>query len=215
MRMQYEVEADFFPLTTCNFRCDYCFLSPAALGAKIRRYGTNDQWEEGFDATGKVWLIHVTGGEPFVYPGFVELCQRLTRRHYLSINSNLAHHAVAEFAERIDPERVHFINAAVHFKERQKRAGLDAFIARARKLRDANFNLLLSLVMTPEMVAAYPEVSAIFAAHGLWLVPKILRGPYQGRRYPEAYRVDEKARIDEYLREAQRRYADVLVPFGC
>src|SRR5438105_14108549 len=95
--MKYDVEADFFPLTTCNFRCSYCFLARASLGAKIKRYGTNEQWELGFNATGKTWLIHITGGEPCIYPGFVELCERLTRRQYLCLNSNLAHRSADQF----------------------------------------------------------------------------------------------------------------------
>jgi MoaA/NifB/PqqE/SkfB family radical SAM enzyme len=208
--MKYDVETDFYPLTTCNFRCSYCFLSPAALGAPIRRHGTADQWEEGFNATGKIWLIHITGGEPFVYPGFVELCQKLSRRHSLSLNSNLAHPSADEFVEKVDPGRVHYINAAVHFDERHRRAGLGVFIGRVRKFQDAKFNVLLSLVMTPEMVAAYPGVSTFFGTHGLALVPKVLRGLYQGARYPEAYTADQRARIQAYLLEARSRYAEVL-----
>jgi len=208
--MEYDVEADFYPLTTCNFRCRYCFLSPAVLGRKILCHGTNAQWEEGFRATGKTWLIHVTGGEPFIYPGFVELCQRLTRRHYLSINSNLAHRSVDEFAEGVNPERVHFINVAVHLEERQKRAGLMDFIGRVHKLLDAKFNVLVSVVMTPEMIAVYPEVSTFFSTHGLALVPKVLRSVYRGEEYPEAYSSNQRARIRGYLREARSRHADVL-----
>jgi MoaA/NifB/PqqE/SkfB family radical SAM enzyme len=208
--MKYDAEADFYPLTTCNFRCSYCFLSTAALGAKIRRYGTSDQWEEGFAATGKIWLIHVTGGEPFVYPGFVELCERLTRRHYLSLNSNLSHHSAEEFAARIDPQRVHYINAAAHLEERQKREPLEEFISRVHKLRDAKFNVLVSLVMTPEMITAYPSVSKFFGNHGLGIVPKVLRGLYQLEQYPEAYSADQKIQIQEYLLEARRQYEEIL-----
>jgi MoaA/NifB/PqqE/SkfB family radical SAM enzyme len=212
--MNYDVEADFYVLTTCNFRCAYCFIPSAALGAPILRYGTADEWEEGFNATGKTWLIHVTGGEPFVYPGFVELCQKLSRRHYLSINSNLAHRSVDEFAEAVDPGRVHYINAAVHFEERQKRAGLGVFIGRVQKLQDAKFNVLVSLIMTPEMVAAYPEFSTFVGTHGLALIPKVLRGRYQAIPYPAAYTPDQRARIQEYLLEARSRYAEVLARMG-
>ena len=35
--MNYDVEADFYVLTTCNFRCGFCFIPLAALGAPILR----------------------------------------------------------------------------------------------------------------------------------------------------------------------------------
>ena len=77
--MSHDVEADFFLLPTCNFRCRYCFVPAAALGAKIQPFGTAEQWAQGFAATGRRWLLHITGGEPFVYPQFVPLCRALTR----------------------------------------------------------------------------------------------------------------------------------------
>src|SRR6476619_7665059 len=101
--MHYDVEADFVLLTTCNFRCNYCFIPVADLSIKLRVHATNEAWQEAFDATGKRWLIHLTGGEPFVYPNFVDLCARLSQRHFISINSNLAHASVERFASEIDP----------------------------------------------------------------------------------------------------------------
>jgi Radical SAM superfamily len=130
MDLKYDVEADWILLNTCNYRCAYCFLSAADLGTKIRISGTPEQWVEGFSHAGKTWLLHITGGEPFIYPGFVDLCEQLARDHYLSINSNLSHRSVDDFAERIDPRRVHYINAALHPDERGKRREVDDFISR-------------------------------------------------------------------------------------
>ena len=134
MTMRYDVEADFILLRTCNYRCSYCFIPPHLLASKLPSHGSNEAWEQGFHATGKTWLIHITGGEPTVYPGFVDLCRRLQTRHYLSLNSNLSQDCVDEFAASVDPARVHFINAALHLEERQKKCELDAFIERGASL---------------------------------------------------------------------------------
>jgi hypothetical protein len=144
----------------------------------------------------------------------VDLCRRFQERHYLSINSNLAHASVDEFARTIDPGRVHFINGALHFEERQKRAGLDAFIGRALQLRAAGFNLFLSLVMTPSMVDEFRSIADCLAPHGLSLVPKVMRGEYRGAKYPRAYSPAHKDLIRAYLREARHSYADMLVRMG-
>lgn len=210
LQLKYDVEADFCPLTTCDFRCAYCRLSPADRGAKVRVYGTNAQWQEGFDATGKIWLIHTTGGEPFIYPDFVDLCDRLSRRHYLSINSNLSGHRIHEFAAMINPERVHFINASVHYEERQKRRSLEAFIASVRLLQNARFAVLVSLVMTPHIVHNFSAISSSLAASGVAIVPKMLCGYFRGMLYPPAYSAEEKAVLREALAEARANYASVL-----
>jgi MoaA/NifB/PqqE/SkfB family radical SAM enzyme len=208
--MQYDVEADFYPLTTCNFRCNYCFLSQQALGAKIVVHGSPQQWADGFDSTGKTWLIHITGGEPTIYPKFVELCQHLSQRHYLSINSNLSHRAIEEFADVIDPQRVSFINAALHLVERHQRSGFDAFIGRVQKLQSARFIVFALVVMTPPIIPRFPLLSRIFQDHGICILPKIMRGTVAGKRFPGAYSATEKEQLRQYLAEARVAHAPLL-----
>ncbi len=207
--MKYDAEADWTLLTTCNFRCSYCFVTLEQQSAKIKVYGAPAEWKEGFDATGKTWLIHITGGEPAIYPGFVDLCEQLTLSHYLSINSNLSHQTIEAFAERIDPRRVHFINAALHYDQRQKKGGQEAFIDRVHILQKRNFNVLVSQVMTPQLVNTFAEVARHFESRGLYIIPKLIRGNYEGKTYPAAYSIQQRERIREYLLEARRQYAAV------
>lgn len=214
MELKYDVEADWMLLTSCNFRCAYCFFSAAFLKAKLRIYGTHVQWKDGFDATGKTWLIHITGGEPTIYPGFADLCEQLSQNHYLSINSNLSHHSIEALAEKVDPERVHYINAGVHAEERQKRASLSLFIDRVNKLQKHRFNVLVSLLMTPETVYNFQGISNYFESHGLYLIPKVIRGAYEGKRYPTAYSIGEKSLILQYLMEARQKYTTVIERMG-
>ncbi len=212
--MKYEMEADWLLLETCNFRCEYCFVKPEALGAKITVHGTPAQWAAGFHATGKTWLLHITGGEPTLYPDFMGLCEQLTQEHYLSINSNLSHPVIADFAERINPERVHYINAAVHDDERQKKKAHEVFIQRVQKLQQYRFNVLVSIVMTPAVIRTFPQLAAFYESHGLFLIPKVVRGGYQGQRYPEAYTEEERSLFLEYLTRATLKYAAVNQRLG-
>jgi len=209
--MEYHVEADWLLLRTCNFRCSYCFFSATCLGGKIRRYGTPIQWEKGFRATVKTWLLHITGGEPSVYPGFVELCDQLTQNHYLSINSNLSHDCIKAFVQRISPERIHFINASIHLEERQKRKSLNFFIERVHELQDAKFNVFLSLIVTPFVVSNLPKVFEQLETEGLFAIPKILRGTYEGKDYPKSYSIEQRRLICEYLMKARQKYETVLI----
>ncbi len=212
--MKYDLEADWMLLTTCNFRCTYCFFPDAILGARLNIYGTHAQWREGFDATGKTWLIHITGGEPAIYPDFADLCDQLSQNHYLSINSNLWHPSIDAFAEKVNPERVAYVNAGVHAEERQKKASLDVFIKRVHKLQKHQFNVLVSLLMTPQMVCHFPAISKDFESHGLHLIPKVMRGVYEGKRYPAMYSIGEKSLILQYLMEARKQYRTVIERIG-
>lgn len=213
MDLEYEVEADWVLLRTCNFRCDYCFVPVSARAAKITSYGTQAEWAEGFAATGKTWLLHITGGEPSLYPGFVELCEHLARDHYLSINSNLSHRCIDAFAERIDPKRVHYVNAALHYDEMHE-ASLAVFVKRVNRLQIRRFNVLVSVVMTPPMIDTFPEVSKHLESCGLFLIPKVMRQRYQGVQYPAAYSDSERSLLLDYLAEARRKYAPVITSMG-
>lgn len=82
--MKYAIEADWHLLDTCNYRCAYCFFGPATLGTKLRTFCDPKGWSSAFEASGSIWLLHMTGGEPSIYPNFVELCEQLTVRQFIS-----------------------------------------------------------------------------------------------------------------------------------
>ena len=121
--MRYDIEADWHLLNACNYRCAYCFLPPAVLGEKLQTVASPRQWQTAFHRTRLKWLLHMTGGEPSIYPHFVELCRLLTEDHFISINSNLTNACLVDFAEKIEPKRVCFINAGMHLEERDFREG--------------------------------------------------------------------------------------------
>jgi MoaA/NifB/PqqE/SkfB family radical SAM enzyme len=208
--MWYEIEADWQLLNTCNYRCSYCFFPPEMLGEKLRTFATPQEWRAAFDATRKVWLLHLTGGEPSIYPNFIELCQRLTEHHYISLNSNLTQATLATFAERIDPSRVSFINAGLHLVEREDRNGNANFLRHADLLRAKGFPILVSLVATPRILERFADAVELMSQVGLFPIPKVLRGWYEGRLYPNAYSELDKIRFRARAAEARRAYQQTL-----
>lgn len=208
--MHYDIEAAWSLLSACNFRCSYCFSSASDLSSKINVYGTPADWKEVFKIIGKTWLLHITGGEPGLYPDFVELCDQLSQDHYLSITSNLTHPSIKEFAQRINPEKIHFINAAIHYEMRKERGLFNTFIENVHQLQDAKFNIFLSLVMTPYVLSNFPQIYQELEANGLYAIPKVIRGMNEGKRFPESYSADEKRLIHDYLMQAEKEYMEVL-----
>jgi len=204
--MKHDIEADWLLFTTCNYRCDYCFLSEASLGAKVRIQATPEQWRAAFDRTGKTWLLHMSGGEPSHYPDFVELCETLTERHYLSLNSNLTSPAMLDFAARIDPDRVSFINAGLHPEERERRNGHAIFLRHAEALLARGFPIMATAVATPEVLRNFDAIAESLRPIGLAPMPKLLQGAYAGGRYPASYTKEERALFRHYSRAAEPAY---------
>lgn len=208
--MKYDIEADWQLLNTCNFRCEYCFFSDDILGEKLRTFASVKEWQAAFDVTGKTWLVHITGGEPSAYPNFVDLCEAITARHYISINSNLTHPAIMQFAERIDPARVSFINAGLHLIEREGRSGTAKFLKHADLLRSKGFPIFVSFVASAAALERFDEAVALLDPVGLYPIPKVLRGPYQGANYPAAYSELDRERFRHYAANARAFYATAL-----
>ena len=203
IRLKYDIEADWHLLNTCGYRCDYCFFSAETLGEKLKAYARPPEWEKAFERAGLTWLLHLTGGEPTLYPGFVELCETLTANHYISFNSNLNHDAVLEFAERIDPSRVSFINAGLHPHERLRRKGTGTFLKHAATLIERKFPIFISVVCTPEVLRDVGATIALTAPIGVLPVPKLLRGLYRGKSYPEGYSAAERAAFSDFAERAR------------
>lgn len=206
----YDAECDWYLLTTCNFRCRYCFIPTEALGAKLQVHASPAAWADAFDKTGKRWLIHMTGGEPTIYPDFVELCSRLTNRHLISFNSNLSRSAIRRLAECVDPASVNFINGGLHSRERMRHGELDDFVANARILRDAGFLLVVTAVATPELISGLPALHERLVRDGLWIAPKVLRGVHAGLTYPRDYTDPQREKLRAAIARARDHYGPVF-----
>jgi MoaA/NifB/PqqE/SkfB family radical SAM enzyme len=194
----WDFEFDWHLTNRCNFFCEYCHPQIRyVLNKKDLNEPDADLVVRRFDETGKVCLVHMSGGEPFLFPGFVDLCAGLTRRHHISINTNLASPDIRAFAERVDPDRVVKIIAAVHVPERE-RLGLDMshYAEDYRILRDAGFDVDALYVLYPPLLPRLADDLALLKELGVSHVrAKVFKGVFEGRRYPEAYSQEQRELI--------------------
>jgi MoaA/NifB/PqqE/SkfB family radical SAM enzyme len=163
-----------------------------------------EQYGDFFDSTGKIWSLHLTGGEPFFHPDFVHLCRILTARHYISLNTNLSSRRVRDFAAQVDPSRVEYVHCGVHVEERDRRKGWRNLGANITTLVERGFPVFASLVMTPAAFADFPRAVDFLAELGVALIPKSLRGTYEGRWYPQAYTEAERGQFRVFSEQAER-----------
>jgi MoaA/NifB/PqqE/SkfB family radical SAM enzyme len=210
MPLTYDFEFDWKLLNTCNYRCPYCFFPPEELGEKLKTYATVEEWRDAFAALRLTCMLHITGGEPTLYPNFVDLCAALTGRHYISLNTNLTHRSLAAFAQTVDPARVSFINASFHLEEREQRSDYESFLRHTGLLRAQGFPVLISLVATPGALARFEEAIEIVRPTGLAIIPKTFRGTFKGRNYPDGYTKAERRRFRQFNAVARQAYAAIF-----
>ena len=214
MQRPYDIEADWIISSYCNFSCDYCF-SYAASPDSLKTLLTAETIMRFLDHSDLTWLIHLTGGEPFFYPHFVDLCSQITQNHFISINSNLTTDYVRDFAQRINPERVNFVHGALHLAERERHRQMRRFVKHVNLLQANHFSVFVSSVMTPELFKRFPDDFNTFQSHGITIIPKAMRGIYQGKRYPQAYTERECELFREYSLKAMEAQPNHLVfPLG-
>lgn len=185
----------------CNFDCIYCW--PGSHGhQELTEVGrlSLDEIISCFEEISKVWEINITGGEPFLYPGFICLLKLLTKNFKVSINTNLVSEKIHELINQIDPNRIIYINCSVHILEREKiDMKLRGFLTKLESLRKAGFPLRLSYVAHPTVLNRMNKDLKFLRKQGFDAKPKIFRGIYNGKQYPEEFSEAERKIIKKYL----------------
>lgn len=199
----YDIETDWVINTVCNFNCVYCISRSNVESPAVGKLPPKEIVKF-FNNTGLTWLIHITGGEPFLYPNFVELCQRLTERHFININTNLSQKNVFDFSQLINSRKVTFINCGLHIIQREKKNLVEDFIKKFHLLRKKRFNLFVSYVMYPSLFQRFEKDFSYFKSKGIIISPKALRGVFFGKKYPESYSPEEKKIFIKYSKRSEK-----------
>jgi len=186
--------------TYCNYKCDYCFFTQAGWENLERLQGGQRTVTEIERAWG--WLfekygrsrIFITGGEPFLYPGFTEIASLLSRFHELHITSNLSQ-PLDRFLEKIKPENVE-LNSTYHPLHADRRE----FRGQVLKLRKSGFKCDVCYLAHPLQLREMLYYKKYFLASGINMEVTLFSGKYNGVDYPEGYEYTEQSLI-RYTRE--------------
>jgi MoaA/NifB/PqqE/SkfB family radical SAM enzyme len=128
------------------------------------------QLMKALDKTGMTFKITLTGGgEPFLVPNFVEACRALSKKHYLSVLTNLTSDKAREFAQTVDPVRVVDILAAAHLLELQKRGLMENFIRNFLMCRQRGFSIRAVAVAYPPLLPKMDYYKQYFEDRGIAL----------------------------------------------
>ena len=176
----------------CNLKCVYCISHDADNEAKELPPPINiPALLRTLDEANKTFKIRFTGGEPFLIPNFVEACIKITEKHYIGINTNLACNNVEEFAEKVNPERVTNINASIHIKELERCNLIEKVIDNFLLCKKKGFNIVSSVVAYPPLLREIEKYKNFFNEKGIKLNFSFFIGEYNGKEYPKSYTDEE------------------------
>jgi len=162
----------------CNFSCRMCYVrkTQEQIREEGKRLRTWQEWlelaEQCRDA-GMLYLL-LTGGEPFLYPGFRELYEALHEMGILlAINSNgtLIDEETVEWLKERAPQRV---NITLYGGSRETYArvcgnasGYDKAVRAIDLLREAGIPVVINASMIPENEADLEKIIAFGKERGL------------------------------------------------
>lgn len=179
-------------LYECNYRCPHCIFE-----GKWEEYGPRTVylsvaewmkiWKRIYDRYGRTSLI-ITGGEPFIYPDFINLIEQISAMHHpINISTNASGDLIG-FANKINPERV-----GLNLSFQPGFNNLDNILEKVQFLKKKGFNT------SHINICAYPpylnDIDVyIEKAYSQGEILKVIPfyGKYENVEYPDGYNEREK-----------------------
>ncbi|MCQ9207057.1 MAG: hypothetical protein NG740_04160 [Omnitrophica bacterium] len=178
---------------TCNLNCVYCpFPHTKGKTSEI----DSSALVRTIDKTGKIFRIALCGnGEPFLVPNIIEACTEITKRHYISLVTNLVSKKIEEFCKKINPRKVLFILASLHIKELERDNLTDRFVHNFLLCQKKKFSIRAQEVAYPSLLSDAAKYKKFFRKKGIELYFDEFCGKYKGKSYPDAYTNEERKKI--------------------
>lgn len=194
-------------LYDCNYRCPYCFFEGKWDEYKKRNiYLSVDEWMSCWirmhNRYGYLYIL-MTGGEPFIYPDFIELVSRLSEISYhINISSN-GSGDLEGFVKKIKSERV---SLSLSFQPEFDK--LDSFIDKVSLIRDYGLDGCINFVAYPPYIKDIERYVSRFTSIGekLKIIP--FWGRYNKIDYPNGYTPEENRLIginDAWLERIRKK----------
>lgn len=186
----------------CNFRCPFCWfyghwerLDKLNIYLSVKEW--DDIWDRMYKRYGECHLM-ITGGEPFLYPNFIELIEALSKKYTIKITTNISGD-IDTFARKINPERV-CLDMNFHPLE----AKLEPFIRKVLVLKKRGFSGGVCYLAYPPQMEKINYFKEKFEKEGINFALAAYWGEYGGKNYPQDYTDEDKEFIAPFLGDPDR-----------
>jgi MoaA/NifB/PqqE/SkfB family radical SAM enzyme len=194
--MEPKVELEWLIHYKCNYRCPYCFFEGMWEEVKERNVYRPVMewvcaWKRILRKYGDVRIL-ITGGEPFIYPDFVELLKEISPHFSIGFDTNLScsKELLGSFIKNTEAEN---ISLGLSFHPRFAEFG--SFLEKALLLQKNGFKVCVQFVSYPEQIGSITYYKDRFQERGLYFIPLPFRGVYNGLDYPASFNARERELI--------------------
>ncbi len=183
----------------CNYRCPYCWFygkwaEMKKQEAKVPPEDLENFWMRMYEKYAKI-NIFITGGEPFLYPGFIDLVSSLARWHRIEVVTNLSWPVKARIDQLNSP------NIRLHPSFHPLFADFGEFVDKLLLLKERGLAENPSYVAWPPQIPAMKHYADKFKGYGIKMFAQSFFGEYKGVKYPQGYTDEEREMISPYLGE--------------
>ncbi len=202
----------------CNFSCKMCYVrkTPAQLCREGKSVIPMERWlalAEECRSAGTLFLL-LTGGEPFLYPGFRELYTRLHRMGfvlYINTNGTLIDAETVEWLKQNAPGRVNITlygsNPETYRRICGDPAGYEKALGAIRMLKQARIPVVINASMIPENEEDLEEILAVGEELELNVrMSTYMFPPVRRDREESDSRFTPRQAAEIFLRKARRQY---------
>lgn len=236
VRNHIPVSGTFELSPVCNLRCRMCYVR--MTGRQVRESGRplmkNEEWlalAKEAQKEGMLYLL-LTGGEPFLYPGFRELYEKLSHMGFvISINTNgtMIDEATVRWLREYPPSRVNITLYGACAETYGRLCGNKQGYIKVKRaieaLQDAGISVKLNCSLTPDNADDLAEMVGYAKERGLileiasYMFPAVRRGKENvGKNYRftprEAARYKFEIQRFQYGEEAAIEYAQKILEGG-
>jgi len=173
--------------TECNYRCSYCRPENfATRRAPLARW--LEIWDDIYNKYGRCH-ISFSGGEPFIYPSFIEILQGMTRHHTVEVSTNLSFD-VKPLLEKVNLKRIR-IGCSLH----PETADFEEFLCKIRELKKHDFEKWVTFVTYPPFLEKMEYYKKRVENEGVRFSMLPFKGRYNEKEYPAGFTEKEKELI--------------------
>jgi MoaA/NifB/PqqE/SkfB family radical SAM enzyme len=140
----------------------------------------------------------ITGGEPSLYPNFIELVEAISKMHTVKVTSQLSGDMFT-FARKINPDRV-VLDMNFHPLETK----LEPFIRKVLFLKEKGFKGGVCYLAYPPQMDKIEFYHREFEKRGIGFALAAFWGECGGKKYPQAYSEEEKEMMAPFLGDISR-----------
>lgn len=186
----------------CNFRCPYCWFDK--VWDEMDKHNVYppfekmiEIWDRIYDLYGECDLM-ITGGEPTLYPRFIDLIKEISKKHTVKVTCQLSGDMFT-FAKTLNPERVR-LDMNFHPLESK----IEPFIRKVLYLYKYGFKGGVCYLAYPPNMDKIKYYDDIFKKHGIVMALAAFHGEYGGKTYPQAYTDEEREMMKPYMGDVDR-----------